>query len=105
MIITLAEAKYQSRIDHDLDDLFIEADIASATAAIKNYLGDAAHVDNEPTNEYREDVKTACKILVASYYRYRTGDNPDAVDSQFGYGYLPRSVVALLFPYRALVMA
>lgn len=105
MIITLFEAKRQSRIDHDLEDDSILDDISSATAAIKTYLGDGAYNNNDPADGYREDVKTACKILVATFYRYRTGDNPDRVDAQFGYGYLPNSVTSLLFPYRQLVMS
>lgn len=104
MIITLDEAKYQSRIDGNSEDLEITADILAAEAAIKQYLGDGVYVDSDPVAAvYREDVKTACKILCAIFYRYRTGEVPEKVDANQGYGYLPLSVTMLLFPYRKLV--
>lgn len=104
MIITLAEAKHQSRIDNSAEDAFITADIEAASAAILTYVGDGAYVDPDAVPlVFRDDVKTACKILVAMYYRYRTGDNPDKIADQFGYGYMPHSVTSMLFPYRKLV--
>lgn len=105
-MITIEEAKYQSRIDTDAEDASITDDILAAEAAIMQYVGDGAYENNDPeTGVYREDVRTACKILCAIFYRYRTGEMPERVESGYGYGYLPLAVTTLLFPYRSLVTA
>lgn len=103
-MITLAEAKYQSRIDSDAEDAEITNDILAAEAAILQYVGDGAYKDNDAAGGvFREDVRTACKILCAIFYRYRTGELPEKVEAGYGYGYLPLAVTMLLFPYRRLV--
>ena len=106
MMITLAEAKYQSRIDSSAEDTEITNDILAAEAAIMQYVGNGAYKDNDAAaGVFREDVRTACKILCAIFYRYRTGELPEKVDAGYGYGYLPLSVTMLLLPYRQLVSA
>lgn len=102
-LITVAEAENHLRVDSGDDTAAITAYIAAASAAIKTYCGDGIYSD-EALTVVRDDVKSACKLLVGDFYRYRDSQSNDKVDGQYGYGYLPNYVTALLFPYRQLVM-
>lgn len=71
-MITLAEAKYQNRVDSDSEDAEITNDILAAEAAILQYVGDGAYEDNDAAGGvFREDVRTACKILCAIFSTLR----------------------------------
>lgn len=103
-LITLEEALDHLRIDDGDDEDLVESYISAASAAIYTYIGDGVYADDEKT-QIRQDVKSACKLLVGDFYRYRESQSPDRIDGQNGYGYLPNYVVALLFPYRELTTA
>lgn len=98
-LITLAEAKAHLRVDTNADDAQITAYTAAASSAIGTYIGAGVYEDEAKTI-IRDDVKTACKLLVGDFYRMRESESPDRVEAGFGYGYLPAYVVGLLFPYR-----
>jgi hypothetical protein len=117
MLITLQQAKAHIRITHDGDDSTIEGLIAGASAAVVTYLKDYALTflntaelpeevldENSPPEviDYAvpEDIKVAVKILVAEWFKNREAKQDGEIDSQFGYGYLPRAVIAILYPYR-----
>ena len=99
MFITLQDALEHLREDSGAADALIGAYITAATASIMTYIGDNAYTDETKT-DVREDVKTACRLLVGDLYRNREGATEMPVDTRHGYGYLPAYVVALLFPYR-----
>ena len=115
-LITLEEAKAHLRVDHNLDDDDIDAAITDASAAVLAYIGDSQYLfldtggdalDLEDTSADQAGLraqgicKRATKLLVGSFYRYRDGASPEArVDPQYGYGYLPAAVTALLYPLR-----
>jgi hypothetical protein len=120
-LITLAQAKAHVRVDHDAEDAQIEEFIEAASAAVVNYLKSGADVflntlglpeeifsDDSPPEvvDYLvpPEVKTATKILVAQFFREREGFQGDEIGGALGiphgYGYLPRSVVVLLYPLR-----
>lgn len=106
-LITLDEALAHLRLDeHDKchEGDLIEAYIRASSASIHTYIGAGVYEDEEQT-VVREDVKTACKLLVGDLYRNRESESPDRVDSAHGYGYLPHYITALLFPYRDLVIS
>lgn len=99
MIISIAEARAQIRNeDHSFDDEHIQADIEAADAAVLAYLKLTSESDIPPS-VFPVAVK-AVKLLVAEWYKNREAEQDGAVESQFGYGYLPRPVIALLYPYR-----
>lgn len=99
MLIDLQDAREHLREDAGAADLLIESYIMAASASILTYIGDNAYTDENKT-DVREDVKTACRLLVGDLYLNREGAMAMSVESRHGYGYLPAYVVALLFPYR-----
>lgn len=118
-LVTLAEAKAHLRVDHDLDDSDIELKIVAASAAVLQYIGDTQYLFLDTGGEFLEltDTSTgtwedvagsramqtarqATLLLVGDWFRNREPTPADVVDARFGYGYLPRAVVALLYPLR-----
>ncbi len=112
MLVTLDQAKLHLRMD--ADDTFEDSDVTlkilAASAAVLDYL-DAAQFDFLDTSgELLEDssgpltvpykVQAATLLLVGDLYKNREPTADDVVDPKFGYGYLPRAVVALLYPLR-----
>ena len=81
-----------------------------ASAAIINYLKDAAEdfldssleviVDSSEIPQVPYVVKQATLLLVGDMYKNREPLTEDEVNPAFGYGYLPRSVIALLYNLR-----
>ena len=114
-LVTLTEAKYQLMMDHDQDDPYIELLIQGASAAVVEYLKSGATFLNSsgevPVDSSGEpegvpwQVKVATLFLVAEWYRHREAEQDGAIDPQWGYGYLPRPVTALLYPLRDPAMA
>lgn len=117
----LDEAKAQLRIvlSDTSQDAHIDQLILSASAMVKNYMGDksvympALDDDDEPLeldSNYepvlesfdsatkdemvRPEVKQAVLILVSELYRFREGDG------NFDGNYLPATVRAILYPLR-----
>lgn len=118
MYVTLARAKQHLNMDHDLDDVLIDAYIRAASEAVKNYLksaspyeverdsnddpifdssGDPIYVvDSSGEKVVKYAVQAATLLQLGFLYKDRD-ENPD---SAFERGYLPKPVTALLFPLR-----
>ena len=117
MIVTVEEAathlhidlpEAESGEDTSLIETDLELKIKAASKAIIRYLGDYAEnvIEYDSDDEIvdaDEDVKIACLLLVGEFYKNREGAQDGEI--QGGYGYLPRSVVALLYPLRDPVTA
>ena len=99
MIVTLAEAREQLQSTHSADDAHLTQLINAASEAVVTYLK-VADESSIPANATFA-AKQATLILVAEFYRNREGAT-DAMQpgQEFGYGYLPVPVMALLFPHR-----
>lgn len=95
MLITLEQASEHLRRDTDDDDADLTLKIEAASEAVMEYLKWTEVPADIP---YR--AKAATLALVGEMYRNREGEMGGAVNSQFGYGYLPHGVVALLYPLR-----
>lgn len=116
-LVTLTQARTQCRIDDfdsdgGVDDGVLTLYIRAASRAVLAYLDGASFLDsdgNVPEDSsgdpvVPEDVQLATLFLVAEFFKNREAEQGGAVDAQFGYGYLPRPVVALLYPYRTPVL-
>ena len=111
MLVTLDEAKAQIQVDYEVSDTLIELHVHAASAAVLNYLKDAQYNFLDTSGELLTDssgipvavpaeVKLATLVLVDDFFNHRGPAATDPVDAQYGYGYLPRAVVALLYPLR-----
>jgi hypothetical protein len=115
LLVTLDEAKSHLRVDHGLDDDDITLKIEAASAAVLEYIGDTQYLfldtggddlDLADTSadqvglRARHKAKQATLLLVGDWFTNRTPNPADVVDQRFGYGYLPRAVVALLYGLR-----
>jgi hypothetical protein len=115
MLVTLAQAKARLRIMHDAEDDDLSDMIRAASAAVMNYLhvtaeaftdSEGAVVSSSSSDSESEvaddgitvpwEVQTAVLMLVGVMARDR-----DSVDSKdWEHGYLPKPVIALLYPLR-----
>lgn len=110
MLVTLQQAKDHLRMDHAYDDDDITLKVQAASAAIIDYLKDYADsfldsagdviIDSTGEPDVPYQVKAATLLLVGDFYMNREPTASDPVDAQYGYGYLPRAVTALLYPLR-----
>lgn len=123
MLVTLAEASAHLRRDTSADDMDLTLKIRAASAAVLSYLKTTRYLyqpeldstgmpvldsngwpvpelDSDNVPAVRSDIRAAALLLIGEFYKSREGEQEGAVDAQFGYGYLPRPVVALLTPYR-----
>jgi hypothetical protein len=119
-LITLAQARAQVRIDHEVEDAQLEEYIEAASGAVVNYLKSGADVflntlglpeeifsDDSPPQVIAyavpHEVQVATKILVGYFFRNRDGSDPD------GHGWtpgnLPLVVMSLLYPLRDPALA
>ena len=98
MIVTLQEARDHLRSDTDSDDADLELKIAAAEEVVLTYLK-LEDSDDIPAKA-KNAAKAACLLLIGEFYKNREATQDGAVDAQFGYGYLPRPVVSLLYPHR-----
>lgn len=107
MLVTLAQAKLHLRIDEDDGDNDLELKIHAASGAVLNYVrqSDPAWLDTagEPVIDTAGEpagipyeVKAATLLLLGDLYKERDGANT----SQWSHGFLPVSVLSLLYPYR-----
>lgn len=107
-LVNLDQAKAHLRVDHDEDDDDIQQKIEAASAAVVTYLksGADSFVDTsgEVIADVPQDVQFATLLLVGHFYKNREAQADDPVPV-FGYGYLPRGVMALLYPYRIPTLA
>ena len=110
MLVTLDEAKAQISVDYDVSDDLITLQIHAASEAVLNYLKDARYAFTDTSGEVLTDssgaeltpavVKQAVLYWVGEFFRNREPAATDVVDPQYGYGYPPRTVVALLYSLR-----
>lgn len=98
MIVTLAQARQHLQSTHNADDADLTLKINAASEAVVTYLKLDSEVDIPPAAAFA--AQQATLILVGEFYMNREGEQQGAIDSSFGYGYLPRPVVALLYPHR-----
>lgn len=128
MLVTLQEASDHLRRDTDYDDNDLTLKIHAASAAVMNYLKrdvlayeperdsssevvrdsngwpvPALDSNGDPT--IRFEVKAAVLLMLGELYKNREGEQAGEIPTQWGYGYLPRPVVALLYPLRDPVVA
>lgn len=119
-LVTLDEAKAHLRVDHDEDDADIEIKIEAASAAILNHIGDSQYLfldtggdeldlEDTSTDQAAHRARHLCRqatlLMVGEFYRNREPAATDVVPERFGYGYLPRAVVALLASLRTPTIA
>lgn len=123
MLITLQEASDHLRRDASDDDSDLTLKIHAASAAVMNYLkhnvlayepeydssGDIVRdsnglpvpaVDSNGDMIARFEVKAAVQLMLGELYKNREAEQGGEIPTQWGYGYLPRPVVALLYPLR-----
>lgn len=82
--------------------------VSAASAAVVTYLKNPAFLIPEVEGGeivVPADVQLATLMLVAEFYTNRGAEQAGEVNAQFGYGYLPRPVLALLYPYRTPTLA
>lgn len=125
-LITFEEAKAHLLVDHDDDDADIRRKLQEASAAVLTYL-DGAPIGQPERDEQgaivrdesgavvyqrdgddlviRYEVKASVKLLLGELYKNREAEQDGDIAGQYGYGYLPRPVVALLYPLRKPVVA
>lgn len=107
-LVTVDEAKRHLRIDDDSgsDDSDIEMKIYAASRAVLNYISQSdpdfldsfgePFEDSSGSVDIPFDVKAATLLLLGDLYKER-----DAVNTaEWEHGYLPKSVLSLLYPYR-----
>lgn len=123
-LITLQQAKEHLRVTWDDEDTQILEFIEVASNAIQIYMkssmnaylltnGEAPPILNGSSEVVDYDVppvmKGACKIYVGELFKNREGQQDGEIGGVLGiphgYGYLPRPVVALLFPLRDPALA
>jgi Phage QLRG family, putative DNA packaging. len=106
-LCTVAEAKWQIGIDHDLDDAAIESLIAAASGAIINYLKSDADryltssgnlaTDTSTTDPPDfEPVRNATIMLTEVFYNDRNG----GPSTEWPRGYLPNKITSQLWQLR-----
>jgi len=123
MLVTLQEASDHLRRDTDYDDDDLTLKIHAASAAVMNYLkrdslayeperdssGEIVRdsngwpvpmLDSSDEPVVRFEVKAATLLMIGELYKNREGEQGGEIPTQWGYGYLPRPVVALLYPLR-----
>ena len=120
MLVTLEDAKARLRIVQDAEDLDLELMIQQASAAVMNYLGrpldyytpavasssdseseiPLSSSDGEVAIPVPPEVELATLLLVGILARDR--DGVEAKDWE--HGYLPKPVMAFLYPLRDPVM-
>ena len=88
-LLTLDEAKLHCRIDHNDEDTLVNALIATATAAVSEYLNAEAPVDSTAP----APVKSAALLLVGNLYEQRESQSDRML-------YKNPTYEALLNPYR-----
>lgn len=105
MLVSLEQASEHLRRDlDDEDEQDLRLKIESASELVIEYIKDSANafiVDGAVVPEkVPERVKAATLLLLGDLYKNREGTFDNYVPDAYGYGYLPRAVVALLYPLR-----
>lgn len=114
-LVTIEQASDHLRRDTEDDNADLQLKITAASMAVLDYLGEQADFldsagdvpqdsSGNPTG-VPEVVQQATLLLVGEMYENRSGDQSAEIDSKYGYGYLPPSVIALLYRRRDPVFA
>lgn len=111
-LVTLQEAVTNLRAEPD--DPSIPLLLSAASEAVLEYIGDPSFVDSagfvlvdsagDPLGVPAR-IKVATLLLLTDMYENRKPTPSDPVPAEYGYGYLPRAVVALLYPLRTPTLA
>lgn len=109
MLVTVEDFKARMRYTHDAEDADIELAIMAASEAVLNYLGlphnayDVPDSDSEMGSSSSDgymDVPAAVQQAVL-YLAGTFKRDPDGVEAKdWEHGYLPKPVIALLYPLR-----
>lgn len=110
-LVTVEQASAHCKRDTGDDDADFEMKVEAASEMVLEYIGAGADSWTDSAGQPFEDssgealdvpkrVKMATLTLVDHLYRNRDGMTEDKVPEQYGYGYLPQGVVALLYPLR-----
>ncbi|MNJ68335.1 hypothetical protein D3C77_645750 [compost metagenome] len=105
-------------MDHDQDDVLIDAYVQASSEAVKNYLKSASAYDVERDSNddpildssgdpiyavdsngdkiVRYAVQAATLLMVGFLYK----DRDENADGAYDMGYIPKPVMALLYPLR-----
>jgi len=107
--VTLEEAKKHLAMDHDEDDSLIQIYINAASNAVQNYMtgstGIELHPEHPDVMPVPPVVKQAVLLLIGDFYKNRESKTDDPVIGvEYGFGHLPRTVIALLYAYRTPVL-
>lgn len=109
MLVTLQQASEHLRRDTDTDDCDLILKIEAASQAVVNYLKSGADdfldSSGEPITDSSGDIlvprpiQIAVLMMVGFLYKERDGE------ADLQHGYLPQSVMSLLYPYRNPAMS
>lgn len=127
MLVSLQQAKDHLRMDHDDDDNDITLKVHAASGAVVNYVksdniyqyaedsegeivtdssGDpVVLLDSSGDPVPKFEVQAAVLIMLGELYMNREAELQGEVAAQWGYGYLPQPVIALLYPLRDPALA
>ena len=116
-LVTTQEAAAHLRIDY-VTDGDLDLKIAAASSAVLAYLKSAANawilngtliLDSGGSPLLPAQVKQATLLLIGEFFINREGSQNGEIGGALGiphgYGYLPRAVVALLYPLRDPALA
>lgn len=115
-LVTLAQASAHLRRDTTDDDPDLLLKIEAASEMVMSYIGDGAEAWTDSSGSVIEDsagdamdvpkrVQSATLMMVGYLYRERDAGNEYQVPAQWGFGYLPIGVTALLYPLRRPTVA
>lgn len=110
-LVSVEQASQHVRRDNGDDDGDFELKVEAASELVLDYIGAGAEAWTDSAGEPFEDsngvaidvpkrVQAATLMLIGYLYRERDGSNEYPVQSQWGYGYLPIGVTALLYSLR-----
>lgn len=111
-LVSLHQASDHLRRDTDADDADLEVKVEAASELVMEYISDASKEGwtdsaGDPFPDSNGDaldvprrVQLGTLTLIGYLYNERDGSNDSAVPTQWGYGYLPIGVTALLFAIR-----
>jgi hypothetical protein len=116
MLVSLAQASQHLRRDTDADDADLTLKIQAASRAVLNYISPMIPGFIDSNGDFEEDsagevlgvpddIKAATLLLIGEFYMNREPKAADSVPAEYGYGYMSRAVVALLYHYRKPTLA
>jgi hypothetical protein len=115
-LVSVEAASAHVRRDTVDDDDDFAIKIEAASEMVLDYIGSAADPWTDSAGQPFEDsngeamdvpkrVQAATLIMVGYLYRERDASNENQVPAQWGYGYLPVGVTALLYSLRKPTVA